>query len=266
MADPLPELGNPKIGDALTADWVKNVNRILRGMTNSNSTGGGYISRDLGALSGQVLFREQELPVRLNERGSDPGYFQYIEVEWDTTNKVWVDKTGGFTHVNFGEAHEVTSREVIKLDEVVLLRPSRWIIDADGFVPLEFSAPIRWIWAELTGKTLIGGASNRWLYDWKEQVRTATGFADPPWTALTNIIAGGEAINGIEANNDGVGVEGHGVDIDGNAYPTGFSVQDASRGVPVVKIYEELDYSTDPATRHYTLAFENTDDGEECDA
>ena len=69
-------------------------------------------------------------------------------------------------------------------------------------------------WAEITGYAEADSpAQNRWTYSWKEKVKTSTGYGG--WTDRSGGRSGtNNAYNSIEDMNDGVLIEGNGVDID----------------------------------------------------
>ena len=108
-------------------------------------------------------------------------------------------------------------------------------------------------WAEIGDATPVEGASNQWTYDFTEKVRTTTGWTAPA-TPRT-----GSALNSIEANNDGVGVEGNSVDRSLTDYPAGFSYQPV-KGHPIVRMWQEY-ADDDPTAPVYTFEYENADDG-----
>ena len=82
-------------------------------------------------------------------------------------------------------------------------------------------------WFKITVATVL--ATNRWVYTGVEQEAI-----DRAWQTLDD---GGETVtklyNAIEANNDGTGIQGHGVDIDGADYPAGFAVMPIAVGAVV---------------------------------
>jgi len=260
MLDPI-DLGRPEPGKRITARWAQAVNRSVKAQYNSNNRNG-YFNPALGNLTRHPVIDNRILYARLTDRGSDPGFFEYTLVEWDTTDKDWTDATdAGGDHTVLGEAWEVSGRELIHLDEIVKLTLSQAVIGADGNFAYEFTSQVNWIWAELTGKTEIGSGDNRYEYPFTEKIQDGNGFTAPAWTALTDVLAaGGKAINSIEANNDGDDAEGHGVDVDGADYPAGFAVIDASEGDPIVKLVETFERS-DGVVRSIGFSFENTDDG-----
>ena len=78
-----------------------------------------------------------------------------------------------------------------------------------------------WILARITGATTISGQTNRWSYAW-EQVELLTDGVQAVTGGL-NDTAHGKALNLCELQNNGLGIEGPGWDID--TAPTGFALQ-----------------------------------------
>ena len=80
-------------------------------------------------------------------------------------------------------------------------------------------------WAKIGANAADG--TNRWKYAWTEQTKSSAGYGG--WGNLSGGRSGTTGIsparNSIEDMNDGTGVQGNGVDIDGTAFPAGFSVQ-----------------------------------------
>lgn len=136
--------------------------------------------------------------------------------------------------------------------------------ERDGIVVSLFSrkqqgvaaTPATSFWAKITGSLAMDGASNRWQYAWSEQVRTATGW-ETPAGGRSGTTEEGFALNSVEANNDGAGVQGHGVDIDGADYPAGFALKPI-RGEPVRRMWQEIDTDGNVC---YSFEATNTDDG-----
>ena len=110
----------------------------------------------------------------------------------------------------------------------------------------------REFWAKIESYAALGGgAVNRYLYAWREQRRTATGFES--WSDARV----GFAINSAEANNAATGIQGNSVDHDDPDYPAGFDLQPV-RGNPVV--WMRRDKATDD-TIVYTFQYENAEQG-----
>lgn len=117
--------------------------------------------------------------------------------------------------------------------------------------------PDRWFWAKITGSASIG--TNRWKYAWTEQRRTSTGFENLT-SGRTGTTSTDFAINSVEANNDGTGIQGNSVDIDGTIFDdnTGLELQ-AVRGDPVVRMWVDTDADGNTA---FTFEYVNAIDGE----
>lgn len=118
------------------------------------------------------------------------------------------------------------------------------------------ATPATSFWAKITGSLAMSGATNRWQYAWSEQVRNATGW-ETPEGGRSGTTEEDFALNSVEANNDGAGVEGHGVDVDGDDYPDGFEVQPI-QGDRVVRMWEE---ATADGELCYSFEATNADDG-----
>jgi hypothetical protein len=82
-------------------------------------------------------------------------------------------------------------------------------------------------WGIIQSYTSLG--SNQWSYSVKRTSKTATGYSN--WSGTGTAFT---AYNSMEYINDGSGVEGNGVDIDGTDFPTGFSIQPIPAGSPVL--------------------------------
>lgn len=112
-------------------------------------------------------------------------------------------------------------------------------------------------WAKITGNTSDG--TNKWKYAWTEQERTSTGWQDlsggRSGTTSTNF-----AINSIEANNDGTGIQGNSIDIDGTIFDDNSDLEiQAVQGDPVVRMYGDL---LSDGSLVYTFQYVNAVDGE----
>ena len=121
-------------------------------------------------------------------------------------------------------------------------------------------------------------AINRWKYDLTQQYKADRGYDSSvagetaSWFDLPNGYTG-IGFNYIENMNDGAGVEGHGVDVDGADYPAGFSVMPIPAGALVPGWFVTVDRTfketkaggeevtvIDPTTEVWFLGY-NTDDG-----
>ena len=106
------------------------------------------------------------------------------------------------------------------------------------------------IWGRVTGSTSIG--SNRWTYNITQVEPDGTSWPDvSDGVTLTGVL------NAIEAENDGSSIEGHGVNVDGGAYPDGFDVKPI-RGEPVVLVWPTWKASDDI---RWAFSVTNADDG-----
>ncbi|MBT8200076.1 MAG: hypothetical protein KJO36_06130 [Acidimicrobiia bacterium] len=87
--------------------------------------------------------------------------------------------------------------------------------------------------ARLTSFTPVG--LNQWTYGFQHQYRNTDPFVVPPWQTwtpgYTEVTIGSEAFNICEEMNDGVGIEGNGIDVD--TLNEGFSLQPAPIGLMV---------------------------------
>ena len=110
---------------------------------------------------------------------------------------------------------------------------------------------------KITGHTTNG--TNQWKYAWTEQVRTSTGWQDAA-NARTGTTSSDYALNACEANNDGTGVQGNSVDIDGSIFTdnTDLDIQPV-QGDPVVWAWRGVDASGEPCL---TFEYVNAIDGE----
>lgn len=112
--------------------------------------------------------------------------------------------------------------------------------------------------AIIVGAVSIG--TNRWHYDGDE-----IGSLDvDSYVPLAGGMQWREAdgtylLNDVEASNNGVGIEGHGVDVTSPDYPTNFSVQPIGIGavVWVMSIKDE----NNPQVQRWTICAPNTDFG-----
>lgn len=86
--------------------------------------------------------------------------------------------------------------------------------------------PVVHRWLRITGKVSVG--TNIWQYTARGQTLGAAGFDDGPVDDLFDNV-----LNTIELGNTGAGIEGHGVDIDGSAYPDTFAPVPIGNGARV---------------------------------
>jgi len=114
-------------------------------------------------------------------------------------------------------------------------------------------------WAEITGNAAMAGETNRWQYAWTEQARTATSMSDRT-DGRTGTTSAGFALNSCEMNNDGSGVQGNSVDIDGAVFDDNTDLElQPVRGDTVVRMTGEVD---DDGGVAYTFEYVNAIDGE----
>ncbi len=108
-----------------------------------------------------------------------------------------------------------------------------------------------WFVAKITGAT--AGNPNQWSYSWTRQKLTTsgyTGWTDDEQTGNAN------AYNLSEVMNDGAGLEGNGVDIDGADFPAGFELMPVPVGAFVWM------RAVKGALTEYWFQYENGIDGE----
>jgi hypothetical protein len=113
--------------------------------------------------------------------------------------------------------------------------------------------PRQTFWATITGHTEDG--PNRYRYNYTEAAKTATGYGG--WTDKP---AGrtGVCFNLTEDINDGSGVEGNGIDLDGEDFPDGFTLRPCPDGTPVLLTIVTL---ADASAKEAWFSWENPVDG-----
>jgi len=112
-------------------------------------------------------------------------------------------------------------------------------------------------WAKITGNAADG--TNKWKYAWTEQQRTATGWQDLSG-GRTGTTTTDFAVNANEANNDGTGVQGNSIDIDGTVFDDNSDLEiQPVQGDPVVRVWAEM---SSTSTLVYTFEYVNAVDGE----
>lgn len=109
-------------------------------------------------------------------------------------------------------------------------------------------------WMQVTAST--GGSGNIWQYSGYEVIQTLAGFSQ-----LTNGRSLTGVRNGAEANNTGDGIEGNGIDLDGQIFTdnSGLEMQPI-QGSPVVLVKRTIDASD--GTYRYAFSQPNAIDGE----
>ena len=73
------------------------------------------------------------------------------------------------------------------------------------------------VWAKVVSSAVL--STNRWTYTLRQQDMSDTG-----WSDTTDYYTYTPCYNGCEANNDGTGVQGNGIDIDGADFPAGMAI------------------------------------------
>lgn len=108
-------------------------------------------------------------------------------------------------------------------------------------------------WAKITGST--ADDTNKWTYAFTEWERTASG-----WQSKTGGRSGSGALNSVEASNDGTGIQGNSIDIDGTVFDdnTGLEIQPV-QGEPIVRMTAEV---LADGTEVYSFEYVNAVDGE----
>ena len=102
-------------------------------------------------------------------------------------------------------------------------------------------------------------ATNQWTYSFVEVVKSAAGYGG--WTTRTGGRTG-TARNMFEDMNDGAGIEGNGINVDGTDFPSGFEMQPVPAGT-VVMMHRVLEAAA--GTQEFWFDFVNAVDGT-CDA
>lgn len=112
------------------------------------------------------------------------------------------------------------------------------------------------MWIKITGNATNG--TNQWKYAWTEQVRTSTGWQDAA-NARTGATSSDFALNACEANNDGTGIQGNSIDIDGTVFTDNSDLEiQPVQGDPVVWAWRGVDASGNPCL---TFEYVNAVDG-----
>lgn len=102
-------------------------------------------------------------------------------------------------------------------------------------------------------------STNRWTYSFVEVVKKTAGYGG--WSTRTGGRTG-TARNMFEDMNDGAGIEGNGINVDGTDFPAGFKMQPVPAGT-VVMVYRVLEASA--GAQEFWFDFVNAVDGT-CDA
>ena len=127
-----------------------------------------------------------------------------------------------------------------------------------SYAPPTFPNSYPFIVARITGSESIG--DNRWKYSWSEMTVNGTDFVDRS-TPRTGSMADGFALNGVESNNASTGVQGNGVNLDGQIFTDNenLELQPAATGA-VVLIY--VIPAKNASRVAYVFFYENAIDGE----
>lgn len=137
-----------------------------------------------------------------------------------------------------------------------------WVAGTTGtqwaIIDINHAKPTTAFWAKITGNAANG--TNKWKYAWTEQERTSTGWQDLTGGRSGTTLAD-FALNSLEANNDGTGIQGNSIDIDGAVFTdnTDLEIQ-AVQGDPVVRMYVDLDVTAGGLA--YSFEYVNAVDGE----
>ena len=102
-------------------------------------------------------------------------------------------------------------------------------------------------------------STNRWTYSFVEVVKKTAGYGG--WSTRTGGRTG-TARNMFEDMNNGAGIEGNGINVDGTDFPAGFAVQPVPAGT-IVMVYRVLEASA--GAQEFWFDFVNAVDGE-CDS
>ena len=190
---------------------------------------------------------------------SDPTLLSVQEQYWSEDDAAMIDLTAGrLWDGGDGNPAKVKSidGQVRAADDLVTLG-FRHGADGTGVWYVVPSGPSSF-WAKITGNAADG--TNKWKYAWTEQQRTASGWQDlsggRSGTTSTDF-----AVNANEANNDGTGVQGNSIDIDGTVFDDNSDLEiQAVQGDPVVRMYVETDITAGGLA--YSFEYVNAVDGE----
>lgn len=240
-------------GQSIPAKDMRANSLALDGLVKS---GPDLTSRNGGALRNNARYVVKITAITLaNSKYS----YQFEQVRFDVESNAYVAASEPVTHETIGEATSQGSNVVptAGVDEIVSIRPGSQV-DSSGRRQWEFipNGGVSF-WAKITGSATNG--TNKWKYAWAEQERSSSGWAD-----LTGGRSGttstGFALNSIEANNDGTGIQGNSVDIDGTLFDdnTGLEIQPV-QGDPVVRMWAEEDTG---GTIAYSFEYVNAVDGD----
>ena len=157
----------------------------------------------------------------------------------------WTKGPGGFKSKANQQIEAIEQRLPGIPDSRGLLADRAIVLSQDSF------------WAKITGNAADG--TNKWKYAWTEQQRTAAGWQDLSG-GRSGTTSTGFAVNANEANNDGTGVQGNSIDIDGTVFDDNSDLEiQPVQGDPVVRMWAELSSTN---TLVYTFEYVNAVDGE----
>jgi hypothetical protein len=251
----LPQPGDPQISAELIATMVEQIKASLR------LEGAGTFRGPYGASIVQRPGPPAPIYARVTAASSTAGFYEWEQVRPNLSDGAWETPSNGLTFENYGEilisgygddglTHEASIGEVYLLQNVIAEDGTTQRLGvALGRNPS--------FWAKITGNAADG--TNKWKYAWTEQQRTAAG-----WQDLTDGRSGttttGFAVNANEANNDGTGIQGNSIDIDGTVFDDNSDLElVAVQGDPVVRMWADIDSSGNTA---YSFEYTNAIDGE----
>lgn len=216
-----------------------------------------------------VAGNDSLVPTRVEP--TEPGYEDYLDVLWEPLEIKTVESGGipglvtatnvaEITNTPRGGTHNVRPDTFVQVNaiysrttETSTARRYWWFYEPTG----------GFVWVRITGSAKLLGAQgeeqNRWTYTGVEQAFNPTGTKFSPRPRGRTITG---ILNSIESENNGMGVEGHGVDIGGSDYPTGFDVQPI-RGNPVLRATpEHFDIEGNALDEpQWWVTYSNADDG-----
>ena len=231
-------------GDPVTAaEWnrlVDQVNQILRvsgdNYIAAQITGGALQVRWTGPPIGPIGVR---IPAQLTAAGTNPGQYQWKEMQWDYPTQTWNPLAGGRTHADLGEAYEVNLTASLPTGDsspIVYLAPSRDLrTDTDGQV-WEFTVSSKPASTGLTMFRITGStqvvvstvAQKKWIYTAKQLKKNTAGYGG--WGDIDGA-TNQTLYNSIEDQNGATGNFGNGVNS-GNLTGT-FTIKPIPNGTRV---------------------------------
>lgn len=236
-------------------NWARRIIRSvlftenLRGDNVRRTSNSIYIGSD-GGKAKQGIYVPTRRWARVTGLLSNPGRYSGYEVVRGQTQDLtpFDEKSRGVT---FGEDIPLYERNELPVSNIYTVVPID-LVRVNGSYRYEFDSPSAGgFWAQITGS---GGSNNKFTYDFTQKVRTIDGWEEPE-----NAWTGEVAINSREANNSAAGIQGNGVDLDGDIFTdnSGLGFQ-AIRGNPIVWIKAE---PVPTGGFAYTLGASNAIDG-----